>query len=76
MAFEKRWDSLGPIAFTANGGQYGEISLLSTFGLAVGQEIILKSSTQQRVDLKVKRVLNETDIIVGSKSTGCTFVLD
>lgn len=58
---------MGPLTFTADGGTEGEIQLEDTCGLFVKQEIILQSTTQQRVDLEIKRVLSKTQIKVGRR---------
>lgn len=62
---EKHYDAVGPLSFLANGGSEGEIKLKDTCNLFVGQKIVLKSDTTQRVDLEIKRVLSATQIKVG-----------
>jgi len=65
MAREKHSPKIGPFSFIVDGGIGGEIQIADTCGVYVKQKIILKSSTVQRVDLEVKRVLSKTDLIVG-----------
>jgi hypothetical protein len=65
MAREKYWAAVGPVPFLSNGTAWGEVELLSTFGLSVKQRVIIQSSTTQRTDLEIKRVLSETRIVLG-----------
>lgn len=70
MAREKHWPLTGPFPFTSNGGSEGEIEVNDTCGLYTKQQIILKSSTTQRVDLEIKRVLSSTKLKVGPRGHG------
>lgn len=67
MAREKHWPKVGPLSFTANGTNEGEIKLADTCGLFVKQQIILKSDTTERTDLEIKRVLDDKTIKVGRR---------
>jgi len=73
MANERLWDSIGPIAFTANGGQDGVVTLISTSGLRVKQQVKIYSAAKQPLadKLEIKKILTPTKAIVGKiVSTG------
>jgi hypothetical protein len=72
MANERSWDSIGPVLFAANGGADGSITVASTSGMRVKQEVIVASTTQPTLSkIEIKRVLSPTKIIVGPiKTTG------
>jgi len=65
MAIEKRWEAIAPRLFTSNGGIEGQITLNSTIGFKVKQQVILKSSSQPGTILEVKRVVSKTLMFVG-----------
>lgn len=67
MANERLWDSIGPVAFTANGGQDGVVTLTSTQGLRVKQQVKIYSASQQppQTQLEIKKVLSLTKAIIG-----------
>lgn len=68
MALEKRWADVGPVPFIANGGQFGQIEILSTAGLFVKQKVIIKSNTQQVLNLEIKQIIDANNLIVGPVS--------
>ena len=66
MANERSWDSLGPLTFTQNGGADGTITVASTSGLRVKQEVIVSATSQPTLNkLEIKKVLSATKFIVG-----------
>jgi hypothetical protein len=72
MALERLWNTIGPVAFIANGGADGVITVASVSGMRVKQQVIVASTTQPTLDkLEIKRVLSPTKILVGPiKTTG------
>lgn len=67
MAIEKRWAQVNPAAFTSNGTSEGVITLASTSGLYVKQEVIVKATSQTDLLLEVKRILSKTQLKVGPR---------
>tara|TARA_R110000868_G_C10973188_1_gene771590 strand:+ start:107967 stop:108647 length:681 start_codon:yes stop_codon:yes gene_type:complete len=67
MAREKKWEQFGPVSFTADGSSEGLITIKCTIGLHTKQVIQLKSDTEQKVNLEVKKVLSLTKFLVGPK---------
>lgn len=76
MANERLWDSIGPIAFTANGGADGVVTLTSTQGLRVKQQVKIFSASQPTTDVKleIKKVLSLTKAIIGPIETKGEFM--
>lgn len=67
MASEKHWSAIGPISFTSDGTDEGQIEILDTCGFYVKQSVILKSSASQRTDLEIKKIISNTKLIVGRR---------
>lgn len=65
MAIEKRWEAIAPRLFTSNGGTEGQITLTSTIGFKVKQQVILKATSQSGALLEIKRVVSKTLLLVG-----------
>ena len=65
MPREKHWPKTGPLPFLVDGTDEGDIKVSDTCGLYVKQKIIIKSDTNERVDLEIKRVLSNKLIKVG-----------
>lgn len=65
MAHEKSWDAIASTLLTSNGTVNGQITLASTAGLKVKQNIFLTSATQPTLELEVKRVWSGTLLEVG-----------
>lgn len=65
MAIERRWESVGPIAFTQDGGSDGTVTVGNLSGFKVKQKAVLVSDTQDNLVVEVKRVLSPTKMIVG-----------
>lgn len=76
MANERLWDSIGPVAFTANGGSDGVVTVASVAGMRVKQLVTIQSNTQQpsQEKLEIKKVLSLTKIIVGPVKTNGQFM--
>jgi hypothetical protein len=76
MANERLWDSIGPIAFTANGGADGVVTLTSTQGLRVKQQVKIYSASLQPPEqkLEIKKVLSFTKAIIGPIETKGEFM--
>jgi hypothetical protein len=72
MALERSWDSIGPVAFIADGGADGVITIASVAGMRVKQEVVISGVSLPTLNkLEIKRVLSPTKIIVGPiKTTG------
>lgn len=72
MANERLWDSIGPIAFIADGADDGVVTLTSTFGLRVKQQVAVYSTTipiNKAIKLEIKKVLSPTKVIIGKVET-------
>lgn len=62
---ERKFYRIEPIALMADGGVDGEITVPSTYCFKVSQKITLRSDTHQPRVYKVKKVISETEILVG-----------
>jgi hypothetical protein len=62
---EKRLYAVPPQAFTANGGVSGKVTIADTRKFIVGHIVLVKSSTQPTLTLKVKRIVSTTEMYVG-----------
>lgn len=65
MAIERLWESVSPVAFTADGGADGTITLSSTAGFKVKQSVVISAIALPALKLEVKRVTSPTQLIVG-----------
>ena len=66
MLTERKWAAIAPQAFTANGTQYGVITVASTLDYRVKQKVIIKGdSLLTLTELEVKEVISETQLAVG-----------
>jgi hypothetical protein len=65
MGFERTLSPVSPILFTANGGTEGQITLVTTLGLFVKQQVLLNATGLPQLNVQVKRVLSDTQILVG-----------
>jgi hypothetical protein len=78
MANERSWDSLGPLAFTANGGADGVVTIASTHGMRVKQQVIVASLSKPNGEaptkLEIKRVLSFTKLLIGPITTTGEFI--
>lgn len=65
MAFERKTVSVPPIAFTANGGQFGEVTVADTAGFRVKASAYLTATGLPSLPVQIKIVLSPTTLIVG-----------
>lgn len=65
MAFEKFYPAVGPVEFTNVGSIGGIVPLTSTKGFKVKMPVLLISGGVKRTDLEVKRVFNDTELMLG-----------
>jgi hypothetical protein len=66
MAFEKKLQKVLPLAFTADGTEFGVITVSDTAGFRVKQIVAISSDTpQSEKALQVKDVISDTQLIVG-----------
>jgi len=65
MSFEKRWASVAPRLFTADGTDGGKITLADTIFFKVKQKVAIQASGEPNLELEVKAVLSPTVLIVG-----------
>lgn len=65
MAIEKKWEAVPSRQLTLNGGSEGQVTLASTSGFKVKQEVVLTSNSQPAISLEVKRVVSKTQLLVG-----------
>lgn len=66
MAYERKWPAVSPQAFTANGGQFGLVTVANTAGFRVKQSVYIKDNTGAFAPYQVKLVLSSTNLIVGN----------
>jgi hypothetical protein len=68
---EKKWLSVDPILFTADGntGGLGHVTVTNAKQFRVKQLVNIQSNTLQPVALQVKRVISETVLLVGLAKT-------
>jgi hypothetical protein len=64
---EKRLKSIAPIAFIADGNQYGKVTISDTYPFKVKQEITIQAVGLPNLILEVKRVETSTLMFVGPK---------
>lgn len=72
MAKERQYSRIGPKAFTANGTVKGQVTLSSTRGFKVNARVLITSSTQPPLDLKVKEVVSKNILIVAANASANT----
>lgn len=65
MDTERKWAAITPKAFTATGGQYGQISIASTVGFKVKQKVQIKGASLLTLQLEIKAVNSDTSLEVG-----------
>lgn len=65
MAIEQKWPAVPPQLFTANGTQFGIITVLTTKGFKVKQKVALSNTALLNGQFRVIRVLSETQLKVG-----------
>jgi hypothetical protein len=65
MAIERFWERQGPVAFTADGGQDGLVTVSDVICFKVKQKVVISSATQPDLQLEVKRVHGPTTLTVG-----------
>lgn len=66
MAFERKWPGVAPVSFTADGGQWGMITLSDTAGFRVKQVCAITSDSLPPLPVQVKIVLSPTTLMVGN----------
>ena len=66
---EKKFLEISSTPLLADGGEYGELQLLGAFRFRVGQIIILRSNTEEEIQVKVNRVTSDVSLEVGSFDT-------
>jgi hypothetical protein len=69
MALEKTLLAIPAQLLISNGGRYGQVQIPSTVGFKLKQRVQLFSNNiAGKVEFEVKRVLDETNLIIGPKS--------
>lgn len=66
MALERKWNTVSPQAFVANGSAFGNITIANTAGFKTKQIAYLQSNSQPKLQVQVKKVLSKTQLIVGT----------
>lgn len=69
MGSERNLSVVPPILFTADGGTEGQITLATTLGLFVKQNVVLQAPLVPPLNVQVKFVINDTQILVGPQSS-------
>ena len=67
MNTERKWAAIAPLAFTADGGECGQVTLASTVGFKVKQTVFIKGDPLPDLQLEVKAVQSDTVLEVGAK---------
>lgn len=65
MALERKWNAVPPQALTANGNQFGLVTVADVAGFKVKQSAYLKNTAGTILAVQVKRVISPTQLIVG-----------
>lgn len=65
MAIERKWAAVPATAFTADGTQFGIVTVADTIGFKVKQLVILKQPSLGPTELQVKYVISNTQLVVG-----------
>ena len=65
MAFENKLATVPPQPFTADGTSLGVVTIASTCGFYIKQFVNLQSNTQPQIQLQIKNILSNTQLIVG-----------
>lgn len=65
MAFERKWPVVPPQAFTADGGEWGLVTVANTAGFRVKQSAYLLAVGLEALPVQVKVVLSPTQLVVG-----------
>jgi hypothetical protein len=66
MAIENKWNEVPPQSFTADGSQFGQITLANTAGFFTKQSAYLTATGLPTLPVQIKRVLSPTTLIVGT----------
>lgn len=66
MALEKAWGLVPPQSFTADGTQFGQVTIANTAGFKTKQSAYLIANGLPALPVQVKRVLSPTTLIVGT----------
>lgn len=66
---EKKYYTIPDQPFTSNGTINGIVTIASTYGFKVGMTVTLKSDSLQPRNLKIKRIISETQFHVGEDKT-------
>lgn len=74
MAIERFLEPISSVAFAADGGQDGVITLASTEYFKVKQTVVVSAISLSELVLEVKRVISPTKMIVGPKNTTGKFL--
>jgi hypothetical protein len=65
MAFEKKWRQVSAVPLTSNGKENGEVTVADACQFKVGQLVVLSSTSQPDLRVKVKRIPSPTIIVFG-----------
>jgi flagellin-like hook-associated protein FlgL len=68
MAVERKLTLVSPIAFTANGGSNGLVTVSSTYGFKVKAQVVISATGIPNQTFEIKRVLSKTQLLVGPGS--------
>jgi len=76
MAIERTWTSVPARLLTLDGNAYGELTIESTSGFRVKQQVLLESTALSTLTLEVKRVVSSTVILLGEPNKGISNRVD
>jgi hypothetical protein len=65
MAFERKWAAVPPQAFTANGNQFGFLTVADVAGFKVKQSAYLVNTAGATLAVQIKKIISPTTIVVG-----------
>lgn len=65
MPSERNLSPVPPILFTSDGGTEGQVQLTTTLGIFVKQQVVLQATSLPNLNVEVKFVINNTQILVG-----------
>jgi len=65
MAIERKWLSVAPIPLTANGTQFGVVTVANTAGFKVKGQAVLSANPNLVLAVQIQRVNSPTQMVVG-----------
>lgn len=65
IGIEKKWPARAPEVFTANGGEFGLVTVDDARGFKVKQTVVIIATGQPTLNVQIKRFVSPTQFLVG-----------